>query len=601
MIVSLALIVFTWPDHEAAFLPNLDGSYFAVLNWFAAYDFSTLKDVNFTFGPLGFLKNTVAVGDNVIWGHIMTFVTRIGFLVLLFRTTREDGNSILIALLAYLYCCFFNLDFFLYGLTLISLLHFSKKQNLWVLAIPVSLISIGFLIKVNIGLNTLLIYGSWLLYHSISSRAYKFLLLNSASIILVYFIFWLVLFQSFQGSIELIRGYISYVLTNSDSVSIFPPNSALALTFLFICICLIYYLGIKDKQTRWLFVSTPLFLFATYKYSFGRQAGNHSGEFLMLLFFVAFFLLIESKKRLGVQHVLIFLAIMFYEYNLSVNQTFPGNKRLRPYIGASNFVSQIFRYGSYKTKWENKSKENLEHAKLPEKWLKEIGDEKIDFFPWELNYFIPNKLNYQPRPGLMFGGFPNSINKKNVELYGGDGAPEYLIWEKWKYTGQVGGIDKQYLFNTDGTFLREIIFRYRVIKERGRDMLLKRREPKFVVKESGQETYSWGNPIVLPELDSGQAMFIRMEASYNLKGWIQEKFYKAKRPLIEYHLENGKTISYEFTRLSMEEGIWIQPYIEKVNTELQGQRVNRIVFNQPEECCIFKDRFHVNWYLIKQN
>jgi hypothetical protein len=56
----------SWSHHEPFASTGLDGSYFTMLNFWAAHDFEKLQYIQFTFGPLGFLKNVIAFGDNVM-------------------------------------------------------------------------------------------------------------------------------------------------------------------------------------------------------------------------------------------------------------------------------------------------------------------------------------------------------------------------------------------------------------------------------------------------------------------------------------------------------------------------------------------------------
>ena len=46
---------------------------------------------------------------------------------------------------------------------------------------------------------------------------------------------------------------------------------------------------------------------------------------------------------------------------------------------------------------------------------------------------------------------------------------------KKKWRGEVGSIDNQYLFNTDGAFVREMLNWYEIIEENNQVVLLERK------------------------------------------------------------------------------------------------------------------------------
>jgi hypothetical protein len=582
-------------------MPHFDGSYFAVFNWFAAYDFAKLQHIQFTFGPLGFLKNPLAVGDNLIWGYAFQSLIKLGFLVFLFLFLQSDHPvSVKAFLIGYIFCCFYRFDFLIYGWTILSLLLFQKTRYHYYLILPGFLLALGLLIKVNIGLNLGLITFSWLVWNIWKERSFRPFLWVGSSSLLFFFGIWLLSFGDFSGSIGLIKGYLYYIFLNADNTSFFPPNSFLGLTIMVLALVWFFWRLRGEKRFFPFFAALPLFSYAVFKYSFARQAGNHSGELLLLLVFILFFFLIISEKISLKMLIALLISIAAYDLNLYTNQTFPRSKELRPYIGIRNFYEQVIDYKNHKNYWAGVSKKNLSINTTPQDWRKLIGSQSIDFFPWDLSYFIPNNLNYLPRPSLQSGGVPQAIVAKNAEKIKSNRGPDFILWEKDKWTGEVGGLDRQYLFNVDGRYLREILANYEKVKDRPKDALFQRlpksKQQTTFWKES---TLDWGVPITIEKLDSGQALYLSMEVKLNFWAWLRQSFYKVRRPIIEYHLRDGEIMEYEFTRLSMQGGIWIAPYIYTINSELKGLEVSKIVLKQPKESSIFKGQIEAKWFKIK--
>ncbi len=596
--IALLFTLITWPAHDADLMPHYDGSYFATYNWFAAYDLSKLQFIQFSFGPLGFLKNPLAVGDNLIWGFLFQSLLKIGLLISVFRIFRlEEKEGPLFYLLAFLYCCMFKFDFLIYGCVVASMwIYTSKRENLY-LAIPGFLAALGFLIKINIGLNASLLIFGWLAWHSLSIRDYRPAIVTLISGFITYFGIWLMCFGNLGGSVGLLTGYLQFVFLNADNTSTFPPNSFLALSIMALALGAFFYLERKQAALRVYLASLPLFLFAIYRYSFARQSGNHSGELLLALIFIFFFYLLFTRHIRPLSALLLLLSISAYDINLHVNGTFSHSKERRPFIGVGNFYDQVWNYSGYKSRWEEQSRNNLAQNNIPEQWKKKIGGSTIDFIPWDLSYFIPNHLNYLPRPSLITAGLPPAAVKKNAELIREGKGPQYILWEKKKWTGEVGGIDRQYLFNTDGLYLRQVMSSYQIKESRDRDVLFEKTGKETMIWEEieGPEI-SWGKRIDLGKFNDSKGLYLEMEVDYNAYGWFKKTVYKTKRPSVTYHLRSGESRTYEFPRLSMKSGIWISPYISQIDSLPKGTPVAYIEFNQPSENRIFEDRIKAKWY-----
>ncbi len=597
--LSLFLLILTWPHHEADTMTGLDGSYFSLLNWFAAYDLSKLQYLGFTYGPLGFLRNTLALGDNLTWGLWFQSLLKFSLLFLLFKKESENQSMQVLFLFGYIFSVFFPFDFLFYGLIVLFISSYEEKNLKAYLILIGFLSSIGFLIKINIGINISLILIGWLSWRFVKEKTFLELFWIGGMGILFYGFLWLLIFQDLGGSIDLLTGYVGYILQNPDGTSTFPPNSWLALSLCLSFLVAFAYLERDNSRLRSFLVALPFFLFAEFKYSFNRQSGNHSGELLLVLVFIAFFYFLWTKIPRLKSMLAIIACIAFYSINLHINGTFPRSKYSRSWIGINNFYEQVVHHSDYKKEWEKKGKKNLGENVIPNNWRSLIGDSYVDAFPWDASYMIANKLNYRPRLGIFTAGTPPGMVLKNKEVLLSKEGPEYIIWEKRKYTGQVGGLDRQYLFNMDGEYTRAILGGFKVIRERGRDALLKRNSGGYSEKKVRTEDHSWGDEILVPESDSSFAWFITLESDLRFFSKMKASLYKIPRAKIIYRLETGETKEYEITRGSMKSGIWVSPYLNRINTELEGIKVNSISFIQPKENIIFNTGIKITWHQFR--
>ena len=100
--------------------------------------------------------------------------------------------------------------------------------------------------------------------------------------------------------------------------------------------------------------------------------------------------------------LLLITSVFLYSINLKHNQTF--KKDFFPkYGGITAFNESVVNHYQFKTKHQLISEKNLIKNTLPQSMLDKIGNRTIDFFPWDLTYFIPNKLNYTPHQMLQTG------------------------------------------------------------------------------------------------------------------------------------------------------------------------------------------------------
>ena len=118
-------------------------------------------------------------------------------------------------------------------------------------------------------------------------------------------------------------------------------------------------------------------------------------------------------------------------------------------------------------------------------------------------------------------------------------------------------------------------------------------------KKIKTEDHSWGDEIVIPKSDSSFAWFITLDSDLLFFSRLKAFFYKIPRAKIIYRLETGETWEYEITRGSMKNGIWVSPYINRVNTELDGIKVKSISFIQPEENLIFNTGIKLTWHQFR--
>lgn len=572
---------------------NLDGSYFSFFNYFFHHDIHVLQNIQYPFGPLGFLINTIAIGNNLIYNFIFWSILRVIIFFLVHHHTKSIWKTIVLCGLMYY---LFYYDFLFYVLlSLLVLNHHQTKQN-YLLIVMAFFASISMLIKVTTGLVTVLILSSYCV-HLIFQKQFKYSLVVLISGIISFLALWVLLFHNFDYIFSFLQGQYFYIFNNNDAVALYPPNNWWIMGSVFLLFFTPFIIT-KRKTVVLLYTVQLLAAFALFKYAFGRQENLHSLVFFNFLCYFTILFAIYTNKLKSYSVLILLVCLPLYFLNLKHNNTF-HTSLIPKYGGISSFYKNVIKYNSFKEESLLKSKENLKPNILPKKFIDTIGKKSIDFFPWDLTYFIANQLNYQPHSFLQTGGYPPQLVKEGAEKLISEG-PDFILWEKKKWKGEVGSIDNQYLFNADGRFVREILNWYKIVEENNQVALLERQNVNRLhldsVKHSKNKFDTWIS------FSSESIIQSKIKVSPTLKRKIIQGLYKTPRPSIDYLLDDGTVISYEITESAMQSGLWFNPYIEKVNTNFEGKKVSAVRFSQQDWGGKYLDELEIEWmFFSKQN
>ena len=83
-ILTLFVLIFTFPGVFPVITRGLDASYVLAINHLAAKHFDQFKELIYPFGPLGFLKYPLPIGSNLEVGIIWLIFTRLLFIGMIF-------------------------------------------------------------------------------------------------------------------------------------------------------------------------------------------------------------------------------------------------------------------------------------------------------------------------------------------------------------------------------------------------------------------------------------------------------------------------------------------------------------------------------------
>ncbi|MBI9036710.1 MAG: hypothetical protein JEY97_01135 [Bacteroidales bacterium] len=602
-ILSVVLLILTFPEIDPEIGSGIDNSYIIAFNHFFSSDIQIVKDLIFTYGPLGFLKYPLPMGNNLEIGVIFISVLRLLFIfsVLYLSIILRKRNVLFSIILTFFASTLFNFDTVFFALIISTILIYKETNKKIFFLLSLFFLILGLYIKITIGIIGFLIFASFIIIDFIVSRKITNIIFSIVGGTLFFIIIWLIIYHDFSGIFQFFYNLIVLGLGNSSAFSINPENNWWYLSLMFLIFAIIPFIS-KQKNVNFLYGILFLALFASFKFAFAREDIFHLNFFLNVLYMFIFLFLIYIRMIKAITYVLLSLLIIFFYGNLNSIEIDGATKK--PFFsGTKNFSSTFFNFNKLKENSVNAIDNNLKTKQLSPEILKTIGQETLDFFPWEISYIIPNKLNYSPRPMLQNGCLfaPPPIDNINAEFISSDKSAEFFIWEL-NQNKSLEGIDTRYIFNSDGNFLFEFLNNYKIIEDEENFLLLQKTTiPRFNSPSSlGNENYRFNEWINIPEIENG-ILKAKFEIHQTFAGIIKSLLYKEEEYYVEYELDNATIIKHRFSRDNSLTGLWINPYLIRVSNELIGEKVKRIRLSFSDKEFLIKDEINILWEQITFN
>ena len=430
-ILSVVLLLLTFPKIDPEIGSGIDNSYLIAFNHFFYSDIQIVKDLIFTYGPLGFLKHPLPMGNNLELGVIVISILRLLFIfsVLYLSIILRKKNILFSIILTFFISTLINFDTVFFGLITSTILIYRETNKRLFFLLSLFFLILGLYIKITIGIIGLLIYASFIIIDLIISRKIKNIIFSIVSGTLFFLLVWFLIYHNFPGIFQFFYNLVVLGLGNSSAFSLNPENNWWYLSLMFIIFSIIPFIS-KQKNVNFLYGILFLALFASFKFAFAREDIFHLNFFLNVLYMFIFFFLIYIKKIKAITYVLLSLLIVFFYGNLN-STGIDGSTKKPFFLGIQNFSSICFNFNSIKENSIQVIDNNLKTKQLSLEILDTIGQKTVDFFPWEISYIIPNELNYSPRPMLQNGCLfaPPKIDNINAEFISSDEPAEFFIWE----------------------------------------------------------------------------------------------------------------------------------------------------------------------------
>ena len=273
--ISLTIIIFliSSPELSPVVETGLDGSANFAFNYFFANGLQNGIDVVFTYGPFGFLKSPLPVGNNFIYAFIFLSIIRFLFIYLILYAGKiiDPQKWLLHFFIALVIASLVSFDHALTGIIIASLLiSFEKRQaGIWLIVAIVATV-FALLIKSSTGVIALLIMMSYIFLDYFETRRFKATVLITGGVVIIFILSWLCLYGNLNGIFTYFYGTYNFIHGNSSAMALHPYNNWMIIIS-FIIIFLILPFTIWDKRVFFLYGPVLLSVFAYWKYSFSAS------------------------------------------------------------------------------------------------------------------------------------------------------------------------------------------------------------------------------------------------------------------------------------------------------------------------------------------
>ncbi len=566
ILLSAIVGIITLKDTDCLIAPGVDMSYRWALNYFLAYKSQLLATLSYPVGPLCIIKWAAPVGDHLLISVLAQWILQVLFcLQSIYLYTQRSKSElifqpIIISLVALL---LFNLDYVILGNVLLGLLihHHLAQPKALIVAVTVTIIALLF--KSSVFLFCASVWVMWLA-HSLYSKQYKLIAVVALGALSGYAIIAGIIFSGIGGAYSYLCNNILPSLSYSHTLALYPYNSATALA---ITISLLLVLGVAfaKKESGYLLLLASLCGFVNWKYAMGREDFYHALYFLnFIVLLLALFLLVEQQKKELGTYILVG-AISFYSYNLSFLNSDP---RILWYPTWLHFNQRIVHHKEFKQHVSEQSVAACQPNVLAAEWLQQIGNKRIDIFPWDLSYAYINKLTLAPRPGLQSPALNRAVEAMDIAYLKSGKAPGYYIWHHPQLSGNgMEGLNGEYLPNSSPLFTEAIMQHYEptAMANDRLCVLRKRSQPLRLNKQVGATLRcTAGIWVSIPQHDSSTQVAAQIVTNSTLLEKCTAFLYKPNPLYIEYRKTDSSIIRYKLSTAAAERQVYLSPLYKDV-------------------------------------
>ena len=609
LFLSSLLSCFLWQPKVDTIRHGLDVSWQLFLN--TAY-WDNLKwghDILFTHGPLSLLHFPFPIGHSLLLANVFSFVCQFLFSFSLINLIIPDIDhlkvplkkqaiaGLIVQLLATI--CLINfadLTFKWALLPVLLVLNHYRTKGLFYLMFLAALLGVLIQVKVQFFVFGLLPSSLYLLIFTI--QHYPRYLRQVGSFVLALIIgsmgLWLLTGQDLAYLPAYLWSLVEFSSGYSSAMSMPNRNNWVLLSLVMLLILFWNgFLFVGRHQHRHLLLLNILFLssfYLAFKYGFVRE-GTHVTFFMT---FVLCYLLLNLALIDRLVIVPLFIVIVSVPMVVSVHHVIitaePANA-----ITSKNIIKSLidFKINGFLNLYEvllhqdrHKSdalkRSSIDSYAIPESFLREIGNDTVDIYPWESSLIYKHNLNYSTRPVFQtYAAYTPWLDRKNAAFYRSTKSPEYIVWHNGYWHLRFYGIDGRYLLNDEPLTLYEILTRYQLIRKQEAMTLFRKRTQPIQAKRvvSKAKKVKWRQSIAVPIVGINEFVLAKIQINRRFGQKLKMMLYREDPVYIHYAFGNKKVARKRIIVDQAASGIWISPYLNDFSLPKSQYRVKSPVTN----------------------
>jgi hypothetical protein len=578
--------------------PGLDPSFIYAFNYAAVTGASWGREFISTYGPYGYLIQTMDMGNlvenKIIFNLLLVIASGLAAATYLQSVPglRPVARVIMMPVLIYALSVQDQEYQWLVLFLLVFLLglHLSEQKGLIAYGLASLLAGLFLLMKFSLGFGALttLIFGCCL-----SKRrqivVYRFAVATSASAV-AFLIGWF----SHNGTLA---GISAYLVTGWEVSSGY--SSAMSLTrhgwqievisFLVWFVLVALWVAIQPTARNLLTLAgLTVPLFVAWKHSVVRQ-DNHVLYLVGIGFFVVVILLIEIAPVWRWQRLLPIAGILLLPLGVVELHAAAGDPDAAAIIRAYSFrpfglqglrdLAKLGHFAAYREDLKLVSASSaLRKSVLPESMRAVIGRSSVDVYPWEVSYVPANGLSWINRPlPASFNTYTPVLDSLNAAFFESSGRPEYLLWHT-----DIGvySIDGRFLLWDEPRTLRAILNYYDMVTADSSVFLLRSRtQPRFGAPQPITTLIMpWNTWTPVPQT----AGVILAEASITrpLIMRLIRALFREGPVTMSLRFSSGEEATYRLVPDNMGEGLWVSPHpvtVDELRSLFQGGPARRVI------------------------
>lgn len=600
--LSIAISIFTYKSIGSSLKLGIDPSWEFALNYFAANHLILGKDVFFTYGPLGYLLFPVPINNHLFQGALFWFVLRFLLVISLIQltlrlnTTTHFFNRIILCVVGLFFFSIVNVYIVLFLTTTLILLFNIEKKSTGYLYLASGSTIIALLIKPGLSIYCFLALFGYLFIFSWLEKNYIIISKNLCSVILFYFLGWIIIYQSLSGSINYLLSSYQFIAGYDAAMSWDQPMNWLYFlgTIALLIFSFLPFLGKRclDRNGAIIYLLLVIPTLLSFKYSYGRL-NEHIYNITFLLFMVYSYMLLLIGDPLRFI-LLLMLGLGSVQLQL-LNQKaigFPLTRFYNHLITPFYFEQELIHPAQYKQQLINESHYDLAEGKVKLSTIQQLTRSTFDIYPYNLSLIPANQLIWQPRPvPQSYTAYTPYLDNLNARFFQQGKGANYLIWHDAQ---NLDEIDNRYVFNSEPNTVFEIFNHYQLLFH-GNDYAVFKKEKEvkyYPFTYLSRTTGNWNAWITIPN-NTVDLLRARIFTSQKPLQVLKRLIYKQSPVWIDYRFADGKIRTYRLILSTAENGIWIKPFITSLVKPAAQQVTAFRLRHDPSDFLV--DRVTIEW------